>query len=87
MDTIGNLWWVWLIGTVVCCTVAFLNQLRRIKRMVSLSFLDDSDDDLDDLFDSFAKRIPVLFMFSLASMGFSLILLLSIVVNIVRWVQ
>ena len=77
METIGSLWWIWLIGTIACYAIAFGNQLRRIGTL---------DLDTDDLFSGFTKGLTTLFLFSICGIGFFIILLISIIVNIIQWV-
>lgn len=82
MDIIGNLWWAWLAGTVICYVVAFANQLRRMKKMVTFDFDDD-----EGVFGSFTKGLPVLFVSGLLGTGFLIVLALSVIVNVIRWIK
>jgi len=82
METIGNLWWLWLLGMLICWGYVLANQYRRIKTITELDL--DSDDDPIGLV---SKGVLPLFVSSFLGWGFGILLLISVIVNIIEWAK
>lgn len=73
MDFIATHWWIWLIGMFVCYAYAGYNQVQRMNAV--------SNGDIDNIF----KGVLPMFLAGLSGSVFSIVLLLSIVINLIDY--
>lgn len=84
MGTIGNLWWLWLLGALICWGYALANQYRRIKTIT------DFDLDLGNGSDPaklFTKGLLPLLVSGFLGSAFGILLLISVIVNVIELVK
>lgn len=80
MDTIGNLWWLWLLGVLTCYGYAIANQLLRIKKITNLDLVGDP-------MDTFSRGLLYTVASGFLGSGFGILLLLSILINVAQWAK
>jgi len=76
MDSIANLWWLWLIGAVVTMLYGGYNQVSRMNRVMSL----DTDK-------GFFQGIYALLFAAVLNLGFSVLLVTALVLNIIDYAK
>ena len=82
METISNLWWLWLLGTLICYGYALANQLHRIETITELDL--DVDSDPVGLF---SKSLPLLIISGFLGSGFGILLMISVIINVIQWAK
>lgn len=76
MQYIEGYWWVWLIGMVVTFLYGGWNQTSRMNRMMALQ-----------LETNFFQGVYALFAAALLYVGFMVLLITSIVLNVIHYVK
>jgi hypothetical protein len=77
MNTIANLWYIWLAGALISYIIAFLNQAKRMKRMMSMDF--------EQSFNGFSGGIVWLFLSGISGTVFSALLVISVALNVISY--
>ncbi len=75
MENVANLWWVWLIGAVITLLYGGYNQVSRMRRM------------MDDAGASFTQGMLALFVAAVLNMGFVVLLITAIVLNVIDYAK
>lgn len=75
MESIANLWWLWLLGSVVTLLYGGYNQVSRMKRMMK-----------GDV-DTFSNGLYALFAAAVVNMGFVVLLITAIVLNVIEYAK
>jgi hypothetical protein len=76
MQTISNLWYVWLIGLILSLGYAFINQAQRIISAIR--------GDIDSVFKNLTGAPMVAFIVSgLIASGCGIMLIISIIIKLV----
>jgi hypothetical protein len=81
MNFIANYWWLWSILTCLTFLYGGYNQISRMKRMMTV------DDTLSNSFDAFIKGLVWLFLIAVLNLGFMVLLVTSIVLNIINYAR
>ncbi len=89
METIASLWWLWLAGAVATLLYGGYNQVSRMRRMM------DSAQQVENLFrkgwksteQSFFQGIVPLFLAAILHLGFVVLLVTSIVLNVIDYAK
>ncbi|MDO8516964.1 MAG: hypothetical protein Q7S33_02460 [Nanoarchaeota archaeon] len=84
MEFIGAYWWLWLIFSVICTGYAIFNQVKRMKNFHQVMLSRMNPVAASNSF--FSGLIPLIISGLLAT-GFSILLGISIVVNIIQMIK
>lgn len=81
MNTIANLWWLWLAGALITLLYGGYNQLARMRRMMNPHTVWDTGES------SFFKGMVPFILAAVLNFAFAILLVVAIVLNIIDYAK